>query len=66
MSMPWRDGFFMAVEQMRTAQKAYFRTRMPAELRAAKKCEAKVDGMIKREREGAALEKQTELFGGEQ
>jgi len=68
MSMSWEGflAFLTAVDQMRECQKAYFRTRSPSSLAAAKKCERAVDAIIKQARAEKAREIQTELFGGEQ
>ena len=57
----WKD-FFIAVEQMRECQKAYFRTRGPAALLAAKRCELAVDACIEEKRAEWARQKQPELF----
>jgi len=62
----WKD-FFIAVEQMRECQKAYFRIRAPSSLGAAKKCEAAVDAFIVEKRAEWARDIQQELpMGGKQ
>jgi hypothetical protein len=57
--------FFAAVERMRTSQKTYFLTKSPADLLAAKKCEAEIDACVKQKRETWAGQKQPELLGGQ-
>ena len=58
----WKE-FFIAVEQMRECQKAYFRTKSPLSLLAAKKCESAVDAAIKEKRSEWARKIQPELIG---
>ena len=58
----WKD-FFIAVEQMRECQKAYFHTKAHSALLAAKKCEVAVDDVIKEKRAEWTREIQPELIG---
>ena len=57
----WKD-FFIAVEQMRVCQKEYFKSRAPAALALARKCETAVDACINEKRAEWVREKQTELW----
>jgi len=58
----WKE-FFIAVEQMRECQKAYFRTKAPSALLASKKCESAVDAAINQKRAEWARQIQPELIG---
>lgn len=52
--------FFWLVAEMRGAQEAYFKTRAPSVLRAARKLEGEVDREIKRVRQVLADRDRTE------
>lgn len=54
--------FVNLVENMRKAQKEYFRGRIGRDLDRAKKLESEVDKIIKREREKQLEELQGKLF----
>ncbi len=45
------EQFFKKVKEMRKAQKAYFQSRMPDDLRKSKALEAEIDREIKRTEE---------------
>ena len=53
------DILVKAVKQMRDAQRTYFKTRAPSDLRAAKAFEARVDKMLDA---NAKKDKQASLF----
>ena len=59
MPTSWKE-FFIAVEQMREAQKEYIKTKAPAALRALALCEMAVDTAIEKKREEWARESQPE------
>mgnify|MGYP000881314629 CR=1 FL=1 len=58
------DVFMTAVADMRRLQKEFFRTHDPALLRAAKKSESFVDGMIASYETAQQAARQPQLFAG--